>query len=169
MHTIRITAGSSLSNHIIRILRRTIEEKAEELVRRLTDLGVQVARTEFAEAIYDGTNDVSVTFEERGPLTRAVIATGSATLFIEYGTGINFPTHPDPDAFPHGTYGSRLGSLPNGWRYPAEKGAGTNGEADPEHPGYIKTMGNPANAPMYKARKEIEQEFRRIAREVFTS
>ena len=148
---------------------KRLEQKAEELVTRLTDLGVEVASMEFANAIYDGTNDVTVTFEERGKLTRAVIATGEATLFIEYGTGVNFPVHPDPGAFQYGTYGHHLGSLPNGWRYPESHGAGTNGQPDPKHPGYIHTMGNPANAPMYKARKEIEKQIRQIAGEVFAT
>lgn len=135
---------------------KRIEKKTEELLDRLTALGVQVASMEFATATYDGDNDVKVTFEYRGPLTRAVVATGQATLFIEYGTGTIGYGHPEPDIYGPGTWsdgpmGKGHWQDPGGWYYAHEK----------------KTMGNPPNKPMYDARKEIENKFYQIAKEVF--
>ena len=170
MKAVRFVVGvdpPSLLERIAGTWQRKIEQQAEEFINKLTELGVTVADYGFSIAEYDGTNDVRVTFQNRGKLERAIIATGTVTLFIEYGTGINYPVHPDPDAFPHGSYGYHLGLLPNGWRYPAANGAGTNGVPDANHPGYIHTMGNPANAPMYEARKSIERQIATIARMVF--
>lgn len=150
--------------------RKSLESKMQEFVERLAKYGVTVANAGFESAIYDGTNDFGVSFEERGETTRAVVATGAAVLFVEFGTGIRYPdNHPDKPAevSARGTYGHGLGKLEGGWRYPAENGAGSNGEADASHPGYLHTYGNPANMPMYNARKAVEEDFEKIAREVF--
>ena len=73
MNNVRFVIGVDPPNLLTRIAgiwQRRMEQKAEELVARLADLGVEVASTEFDEAIYDGTNDVTVTFVKRGKLTR---------------------------------------------------------------------------------------------------
>lgn len=150
--------------------RKSLASKMQEFIKRLAEYGVTVANAGFESAVYDGTNDFSVSFEERGETTRAVVAKGATVLFVEFGTGIRYPdSHPDKPAevSARGTYGHGLGKLEGGWRYPAEYGAGSNGEIDFDHPGYIHTHGNPANMPMYNARKAIEQDFEKIAREVF--
>ena len=85
MNKVTFVIGVDPPNVLTRITgtwQRWVQQRAEELVKRLTDLGVQVASVEFANAIYDGTNDVSVSFDDRGPLMRAVVATGGTTLFI---------------------------------------------------------------------------------------
>ena len=147
-----------------------LHSKLDEFCQRLADVGYQVASAGFGNAIYDGTNDVSVTVESKGQNVRAIVATGNATMFIEFGTGITYPDiHPQMAemGMVRGEYGHGYGKLQNGWRYPESHGAGTNGQPDPKHPGYIHTMGNPANMPMYNATKEIEHNIERIAREVF--
>ena len=60
--------------------------KANELCRRLAELGQVRAELDFSNAIYDGTNDVTVRVE---PIDNgyAVHATGNAVLFIEFGSG----------------------------------------------------------------------------------
>ena len=131
-----------------------LKEKAAILVQKLADLGVEVASVGFANAAYDGTNDVSVNFEERGELTRAVVATGKATLFIEFGAGLIGYGHPEPQEYGPGTYpGKGHWNDPNGWYYEHGK----------------KSYGNPPAAAMYNARKQLEQDFDSIAREVFSA
>lgn len=156
---------NALNAYIIRL-----NGKLDEFCQRLADIGYPVAEAGFANAIYDGTNDVSVTVESSSTAMRAIVAVGSATMFIEFGTGVTYPDdHPQMAemGMVRGGYGHGLGRLTNGWRYPASHGAGTNATPDPKHPGYLHTFGNPANMPMYNATKEIEQNIERIAREVF--
>ena len=153
--------------------RDRLEERARELCKRLSDIGLEVAQIGFANAVYDGTNDVYVEVEQRDEHTFLVKASGTTVLFIEFGTGVTFQTyHPlrsELGILEPGTYGHHLGILNGGWRYPEENGAGTYGEADPDHPGYIHTYGNPANMPMYNASRDIRGELERVAREVFSS
>lgn len=147
-----------------------LETRAKVLCERLAERGMEIASVEFGNAVYDGTNDVTVRVDNRGD-TMYVIAEGETVLFIEFGTGVKYPTeHPMRNELgigEVGTYGHRLGALKGGWRYPESHGAGTNGEPDPKHPGYIHTYGNPANMVMYNTGKELHSELQRIAREVF--
>lgn len=145
-----------------------LESRAKILLDRLASEGYDIASAGFAGAEYDGTNDVAVTIEERGANTKAVVAVGSATLFIEFGTGLRGPYHPEPQGMTRGGYGHGLGGLANGWRYPEENGAGTNATPDPDHPGYLHTFGNGANMPMYNGAKHIRERLPELAREVFS-
>ena len=152
------------------LYKRWLKEKTQEFVVRLGDEGMTVASAHFGQAQYDGTNDVSVSVEGRGDGHVAVVAIGSATLFIEFGTGILYPdTHPEAaeNGMIRGEYGHRLGRLTKGWRYTGSPG--TNGEqiTEGKHAGEIRTLGNPANMPMYNAVKELEAKFAEIAKEVF--
>lgn len=141
-----------------------IEDKVGELVNRLADVGLQVAKASFQTAKYDGTNDVSVSVENRGENTVAIVAIGSSTLFIEFGSGYMLG-YGHPEAGEHGmgpgTYpGKGHWNDPNGWYLPKDVQAET---------GVKKSYGNPPAGAMYGARKEIEIEVERIAREVFGS
>lgn len=155
MITVDLSIGGL--NELIRNLNgraRWIEERTQELVKRLTDYGVTLASVAFENAQYDGVIDVSVTFEERGELTRAVIATGVAVLFIEFGAGATYGYgHPEPQEYGPGTYpGKGHWDDPNGWYYAHGK----------------KSYGNPPAAAMYNARKQVEEDIQTIAREVFS-
>ena len=143
-----------------------IKQRVPVFIQRLADEGVEIANVRFGQAQYDGTNDVSVTYEVIDDKSTAVVALGFATLFIEFGTGVLNPGHPDPaaQAFPHGGYGKGLGKL-SSWRYQGDPG--THGEPDPNHPGWVKTAGNPANMSMYLTVEELRRMFRQIAEEVF--
>lgn len=148
---------------------KALDTMMDELCRRLADMGQEKATVYFSEAIYDGTNDANVTVEKRDN-GYAVVANGESVLFIEFGTGINFPdSHPEAskNGMKHGDFGWKLGRLRDGWRYPAEHGAGTNGFPDEDHPGYLHTMGNPANMPMYKTVTDLDNEVERMIKEVF--
>lgn len=152
---------------------RWLNEKARELVQRLADIGVDVASVRFENAAYDGVNDVSVNFEERGELTRAVVATGQAVLFIEFGAGATYGYgHPEPQGYGPGTYPGKGQGLNHYWFYTGQPGtAGGALATDPKtgyvHPNTTITHGNPPSAAMYNARKQLEEDFDSIAREVF--
>ena len=85
------------------------------------------ASVKFSQAVYDGTNDVSVTVEPRGNNVRAVVATGGATLFIEFGAGVTYPDdHPEAEelGMKRGAYGQGHGKQ-HSWGYYGDPG--TNG------------------------------------------
>lgn len=130
--------------------------KANEVCRRLAELGATRATLDFSSAIYDGTNDVGVTVE---PITNgyAIKASGNATLFIEFGSGTVGFGHPDPKGYGPGTWsdgpsGKGHWQDPNGWYY-------AHG---------MKSHGNPPAAAMYHAEQEVKDAVQRIADEVFS-
>ncbi len=145
-------------------------DKTKEFLKALADEGVEIASAKFGQVVYDGTNDVTCQMEDRGENKVAVMAIGSATLFIEFGTGIRYPdNHPEAaeNGMVRGAYGYKLGRLEKGWRYTGEPGS--NGEVITEgkHAGEIHTYGNPANMSMYLTVRELQDKFEEIARRVY--
>lgn len=144
------------------------EKRVRLFLERLGELGVEIASVKFTTAVYDGANDVNVQIEERGENAIAVVATGNATLFIEFGTGIVYADN-HPEAQEHGmtrgSYGAGKGKQ-NAWGYYGE--AGTNGKEVVKSDGrtVVITHGNPANMSMYETAKELEARFKAIAEEV---
>ena len=140
-------------------------DKTKEFVKALADEGVEIAKVKFAQAVYDGTNDVSCSVEERGDGKVAVVAVGGATLFIEFGTGVLNPEHPQSSefGFTHGTYGSGKGANEKGWIYVGEQG----NAGQPIRDGVYRTYGNPPAKAMYYAAKDMKAEIYTIAKEVF--
>lgn len=148
---------------------RWLKDRSEKLLDRLAEEGYQIASAKFAQAVYDGTNDVSVSTENRGANTRAVVAVGSSVLFIEFGTGVVYPDdHPEADdlGMKRGEYGKGHGKQTS-WGYYGEPG--TNGELREKKNGsmVVITHGNPANMAMYETVKELEMHLRDLAKEVF--
>ncbi len=139
----------------LRKYRRWILAKETELRLRLAQLGATVASIQFARAVYDGTNDVSVRVDDAGGVA-VIYAEGSAVAFIEFGAGSRYG-YGHPEAGQHGmgpgTYPNGKGHWddPNGWWY-------RHGE---------HSYGNPPAMAMYQAREEIVQQLTQIAREVF--
>lgn len=134
-----------------------LNRKADELCRRLAELGATRATMDYSGAYYDGTNDVSVAVE---PIAHGyrVRAAGNAVLFIEFGSGTIGFGHPDPGNYGPGTWsdgpnGKGHWANPNGWYY-------AHGQ---------KSMGNPPAAAMYHAEQEVKDAVERIANEVFNS
>ena len=70
---------------IERLIRETenrknrLQERTAVFLDRVAQEGMEIASIKFSQAVYDGTNDVSVTVEPRGNNVRAVVATGGAT------------------------------------------------------------------------------------------
>lgn len=150
--------------------KKWLTDKTKEFLKALADEGVKIASAKFGQAVYDGTNDVTCQMEDRGENKVAVMAIGSATLFIEFGTGVRYPdNHPEAaeNGMVRGAYGYKLGRLEKGWRYTGEPGS--NGEVITEgkHAGEIHTYGNPANMSMYLTVRELQDKFEEIARRVY--
>lgn len=163
-------------------IRRKIELKVDEFANRLGQLGVRIASTYYSQAPYAGENDVEVHLEpgsQTGTVT--IVASGTAVLFIEFGTGVTMPDAPEARGelvkasgiVDHGQYGSRRGANPRGWYYSAEKGIGsvtplgTEPATKPGMEHLIHTYGNPAYPAMYMARNDLIDNITSIAKEVF--
>lgn len=145
-------------------------DRAIVFADRLAQEGMEIASIKFSQAVYDGTNDVSVTVEPRGNNVRAVVATGGATLFIEFGTGVTYPDdHPEAGelGMKRGEYGQGHGKR-HSWGYYGDPG--TNGVLKEKKNGgfVVITHGNPANMPMYETVKELQDRLTEIAKEVFS-
>lgn len=153
---------------------KELDEKVHILMERLAEIGIEEATVRFANAIYDGTNDVRVNntpvWIDKNKL--AISATGKSITFIEFGAGVHYAAESHPKAgefgFHRGGYGYHLGKL-DSWRYSGNHG--TNGEVITEgaHEGEVLTHGNPANRAMYDSAKEMREQITKIAKEVFGS
>lgn len=152
----------------VREYREWLKNGCTRLLERLSQEGYEVASASFADAAYDGTNDVTVSVEDRGKI-KAVVAVGGTVLFIEFGTGVTYPdNHPESKelGMVRGEYGKGHGKQST-WGYYGEPG--TNGTVVGERAKgtLVLTHGNPANMPMYNAVKELELRLGEIAKEVF--
>lgn len=162
-HTITVDLSPKGIDRLIKKVdeyERWVKRKTDQFTQALADLGYNSATISFATATYDGPRDAVVTVEHRGDNVYAVKANGESVAFIEFGSGITMGGgYPGDTIYGPGTYpippGKGHWDDPNGWYLPKEKGGG-------------KSYGNPPNAPMYNAVKNLEQEFARIAQEVFS-
>ena len=128
-----------------------LAHKADELAKRLADMGATKAEINFDAAYYDGDEDHAITVE---PIDGgySVKASGRTVLFVEFGTGLIGYGHPELHGMGPGTYpGKGHWNDPNGWWY-----------AHGQH-----SHGNPPNMPMYNTVKELEMELERVVKEVF--
>lgn len=144
--------------------RKGLDTKINRLLERLSVLGAYRARIEFSNAMYAGTNDVEISVEPTNTGYK-VVAAGQAVLFIEFGTGVINPEHPQSSefGFTHGTYGLGKGANEKGWVYVGEQG----NAGKPIRNGVYRTYGNPPAKAMYNAAKDMKSEIYTIAREVF--
>ena len=132
-------------------------KKEEELRIRLASLGATVASIQFARAIYNGTNDVSVRVDNTGSVA-VIYAEGDAVAFIEFGSGATYGYgHPYADihGMGPGTYPEGKGHWDSekGWWYDHGK----------------HSYGNPPAMAMAQAIIAMTDDITRIAREVFSS
>lgn len=179
-----ITMGlnsKSIDNAIKELLsyKKWLKDSAQRLIEELTKIGLDVSRARFKDAHYAGTNDVSVFLEDRGEMQIAIVAIGTATLFIEFGTGIVYPDdHPEKPAgiAARGTYGQGKGSQKT-WGFNGEDTGDrgwyatthVKGEKQPVEklPHVVLTHGNEANMCMYKTKGELRDKIEEIARRCF--
>lgn len=139
----------------LKAYKKTVEAKRAELVKRLSELGVDEASVRFSNAQYDGDNDVKVTTQETEKGIK-IIANGKAVCFIEFGAGVarggGYPEDRKPEGIVGlGEYGKGHGATGLPWYYAHGK----------------KTDGNPPAMAMLSARNAMVEQVTQIAREVF--
>ena len=159
--TVTMKLGASSINRAVKeleIYKAWVKQKTAELTERLATIGAMEATVRFGRAYYDGEKDVSVSVEPI-PNGWKIVASGGASFFIEFGAGVYFNgSEPYPDR-PSGVagigeYGAGHGKQ-NTWGYYSGSGE------------LVLTHGTPAAMPMHHASRVMEQEIKRIAREVF--
>ena len=151
---------------------KKLKEKETTFLKRLGEIGVNVASIEFDTTIQLANAEIHARLEpvrvnKEVTGNRLVItATGKDVIFIEFGAGINYGNgYPTTQASgssgrPNGIvgigeYGAGQGKNPKGWWY-----TGTDGKG---HHSY----GNQPAMAMYEAEKQIIEQITHIAREVF--
>lgn len=155
----------------LRRLPKDINQRLHLLMERLAEIGIQSASASFASAEYDGVNDVIVGSAPvwENDHTLVIKASGTTVLFIEFGTGITYPSdHPKAGelGMMRGTYGQGKGSR-SAWGYYGEPGTNGRYVRSGELGDVYLTRGNPASRSMYEAGQEMRREIARIAEEVF--
>ena len=151
----------SIDNAIaeLKAFRDSLDRKKDQLLEKLSYIGVKEASVRFTTAMYDGVNDSSVSLETTAG-GYAIVASGRAVAFIEFGAGVyHNPGEPYPDPRPSGIvgigeYGKGLGKR-QAWGF--KDGTGN----------LVITHGNPAAMPMWYASEEMRSNILKIAKEVF--
>lgn len=177
VHVTLNPAGIQKAIDELNAFKKWLEDCSKRFLDRLAQEGVEVASAGFASAEYDGTNDVVVRFEKDND-KRIIVATGhvdpdsggNVVLFIEFGSGVKY-TDPHPEAAEHGMirgeFGMGQGGNVWGWTYRGNPGSNGMVINTGWQRGRVHTYGNPANKCMYNSRKELEERFTQIAKEVF--
>lgn len=173
-----VVIGISGTRDAIKKFKEQLPQRIQELVNRLGQLGYQYADAQYSFAPDAGVNDVRVTVQPDGKCRVAIVAGGTATMFIEFGTGIKQADSPEARAelktadglVGHGQYGMGRGSGQKGWAYYGNDEGNLPKGTHPmrNHPGLMWTVGQPANPVMYRTRREIENEIEDVVREVFS-
>lgn len=144
---------------LVRQYGNDFEKKEAEFLRRLAEIGVQVAGDIYSVSDIDGEHEFSV-YLQKTDNGYSVIAEGRTIGFLEFGTGIRNPEwHGDgldykPPA--HGTYGKLQGKNPWGWWFKPQDYAVS-----------IHTYGHPPAEGMLTARNQMIEKITQIAREVW--
>lgn len=139
--------------------KRELARKEKMFLEKLAYIGVKEASVRFTTAMYDGVNDVTVSLEQT-PKGYAIVASGQAVAFIEFGSGVyHNSSEPYPNPRPEGIVG--IGEYGKGkgkrraWGYKNEDGE------------VVITRGNPAAMPLWYATEEMRRSILQIAREVW--
>lgn len=150
-------------------MKQEIERKNHEFIHKLALEGIEVADARFSTAMYDGVNDVTpgqvVWLSDK---EAQIVVSGTAVLFIEFGTGVvHTDMHPlaGQYGYTRGGYGEGKGANPKGWAYYGEPG--TAGVPVKGKTGVYRTKGNPPARAMYDAGKTMRERVATVAREVF--
>lgn len=140
--------------------RASLPGRLEELLRRLSEIGVAAAATVVPEDT--GELAASIDLERRDGRDYAVIAACGYAAFVEFGTGV----------VGQGTY---PGDLPAGWGYDERRTPEAHDRSDPTYWYYYdrdgvlrKTMGQRASGFMLAASEDMRRNVLKVAREVFS-
>lgn len=141
----------------------------DDVVDKVTEVGVEEAAPIFANAPYDGNNDVTVKAKPAQNGTGYVNAAGKAAGFIEFGTGKDVgkgETLPRPSGWGLGEYRPNSGGSHPPWVYtgPMGKNPATGILASKKkkgggyeiRKGKVTTWGNPPAGAMLQASRVME-------------
>lgn len=146
-----------------------MEGTAEEIAKRLADLGYDVAYRVLAGHIYTGETIDSLDVIEESPGRYVLTATSGAILFLEFGAGARYGGgHPWAGQFGMGpgTYPGQTHAFdPGGWWFETDDPnlavvTAANGKS------YGHSYGNPPHMPFYQASARMRDEILNVAREV---
>ena len=171
MRTITIELSVESCNKALKELeeyRKKLKSALDEICKRVAEFGLTRAEMYFEQAPYDGIKDFHLEVKKISG-GYSLIANGKTVLFLEFGAGVHYPNdHPKAGemGIEHGTYGRGLGKN-DYWFYTGQPGT-AGGELAYGHKNTTITHGNPASMPMYKSSKEMREEIKRIAEEVFS-
>ena len=169
-----LDGGKSLqqASRQIEQYKNDLSRKCEEICRRLSEIGVQVANTVLREGKledYQPSTKVSYEIDTSGNIVRAkIIISGPYILFLEFGSGIRYSGTKNPKVaelgYGPGTYPSNAPQQnppydnwesPTGWYYYGDDGK------------VHHTFGVQAKMPVYRASVEIMKSVNEVAKEIF--
>lgn len=174
--SINLMSKKSINNSIqqLKNYRNRVNIKCEELVRRLSEIGISVIEENIDKAgftvdgqgIESGANTEHYTYvkiHQYDSYTEAILTVeGEEILFIEFGAGVYYNGSTGSSPHPKGTkLGYKIGYYGAGygkqkvWGYYDDSGA------------LVLTHGVKATMPVYKAWQEIYNDVLDVAKEVF--
>lgn len=148
-----------------------LQKRAEEIVKRLAQLGYDVAYQIMAGHIYSGETINSLTIVENDPTHYTLMAGSVALLFFEFGAGTMGVGHPLAGDFHMGagTYPGQTHALdPNGWWFPTDD-ENLIIRRNKDGQGWGHSYGNAPHMPFFNASKRMNDDLEKIAKEVFSS
>ena len=144
-----------------------LEQKSDELAKKLADKGYETAKVIISNHIFSGETMSGLKVEKISDSHYVLKAESGAILFLEFGAGLIGYGHPDPHGNGPGTYpGKGHWDDPNGWWFETDdprliRKVGKDGKT------YGHSYGIAPAMPMYTALKDVENDIMNIAREVF--
>ena len=161
---IRVSLSPSSIDAAIKQLtdyQKDLDRKAQEICKRLADMGALYAEWNFSGVLYAGDIDYNITVDRKDENTYVIKADGKSVLFMEFGAGVKHGYgHPQAEEF-----GMGPGTYPNGkghWNDPKGWWFGEKGH-------WTHTYGNAPGMPMYNAAKDLRKEIMTVVREVFNT
>lgn len=153
-------------------LKKELDKSSEEIVKELSEMGLQEIQSNYAATPYkDGNDDVNffITGTEK---KKKVGATGSQVLYNEFGTGTEGANNPHPEKGNFGLNAYNSGKTiraNNNANSPASRlGIPTGGLYWTYMDGSVKkyTQGIPAGKQVYLAAKKIQKEKNKVVKKV---
>lgn len=153
-------------------LKKELDKSSEEIVKELSETGLQEIQSNYAATPYkDGNDDVNffITGTEK---KKKVGASGSQVLYNEFGTGTEGANNPHPEKENFGLNAYNSGSTiraNNKANSPASKlGIPAGGLYWTYMDGSVKkyTQGIPAGKQVYLAAKKIQKEKNKVVKKV---
>lgn len=162
-----------LKKHLKKVEKNLGEDKLKRIVQALGSEGLAVAQAGFSKAKYSGTNDVQMSLRWDGN-TLLLEASGSAVLFIEFGSGVKWPAD-NPKAAENG-FTPRSWSLAHAnmlakkdfWYYKGDRGNSDSVAPTGRNTTDVwRTYGNPSANVMYNTGKELREKTETIVKQIW--